>query len=192
MEKGKIILLNGVSSAGKTTLAKAIQSLLEIPFYHICCDDFMDMTAEHILRKEFDEQLLITQGIMHEVIRLFSDKGHCVVVDDVVLNLPDKNDWLYEYSVLLERYPVMFVNVTCPVHELIRRQAARGDRFPNQAQWQLEHIFTDIPYDLKVNTFEESTENCAERIISFLNYPNAWTALRIIRHQFETARQITN
>ena len=188
MKKGKIILLNGVSSAGKTTLAKEIQRQLEEPFYHICCDMFMDMTPEHILRGGFDEQLPITQGIMHETIRLFSDKGHSVIVDDVILDLPEKNDWLYEYSVLLENYPVMFVNVKCPQHELIRRQTVRGDRHPDQAQWQLEHIYKNIPYDLTVDTFENPTEDCAKKIISALNTPNKWTALKTIKHQLETER----
>lgn len=65
MKKGNIILLNGVSSAGKSTLTKAIQKKLDAPYYHICCDDFMNMTPKHILDKDFDNQLLITQGIMH-------------------------------------------------------------------------------------------------------------------------------
>lgn len=187
MEKGKIILLNGVSSAGKTTLSKVIQSKLNIPYYHICCDDFMNMTPKHMLLEGFDS-LPITQGIMHEVIRLFSDRGHCVVVDDVILNLPEYNDWLYEYSVMFEHHSVMFVNVTCPIHELIRRQTVRGDRHPNQAQWQLEHAYIDIPYDLKVDTFEESIEKCADRIISFLDDPSAWTALNNIKRKIEFER----
>ena len=90
MNKGIIIFLNGVSSAGKTTLSKAIQDKLQTPYYRICCDEFMHMTPPQILHDDFDNQLLVTQGIMHEVIRLFSDKGYCVVVDDVVLDLPEK------------------------------------------------------------------------------------------------------
>jgi len=190
MKKGKIILLNGVSSAGKTTLAKEIQRQSETPFYHICCDSFMDMTPEHILRRGFDKQLAITQGIMHETVRLFSDRGHCVVVDDVVLNLPEKNDWLYEYAVLLAQSPVLFVQVDCPLPELIRRQTARGDRHPDQAQWQMAHRYTAIPYDLTVDTFAESTERCAERILVALRQPNAGTALQSIRRQIEAARDI--
>ena len=188
MKKGYIILLNGVSSAGKTTLSKVIQDKLNVPYYRICCDDFMHMTPPQILHDDFDNQLLVTQGIMHEVIRLFSDNGQCVVVDDVILELPDKNDWLYEYSVMLEEYPVMFVHVICPLHELIRRQTERGDRHSDQAQWQLAHTYTDIPYDITVNTFENSTEACAEQIITFLNESNAWTALNKIKKSIETTR----
>ena len=102
MKKGIIVLLNGVSSAGKTTLSKTFQDKLNIPFYRICCDNFMHMTQKQILHDNFDNKLLITQGIMHETIKLFSDKGHNVIVDDVILDLPDKNDWLYEYTMIFQ------------------------------------------------------------------------------------------
>ena len=189
MDKGKIILLNGVSSAGKTTLAKALQAKLDVPLYSISCDAFASMAPERFCEEDLDSQILTTQGIMHEAIRLFSDKGFCVVVDDVVLDLPDKNDWLYDYSVLLEGYPVMFVHVTCPLDELVHRQTQRGDRLPNQAQWQLAHAYTDIPYDLTVDTYENSTGECADQIIAFLDDPSAWTALREIKQKIERSRQ---
>lgn len=41
--KGKIIFLNGPSSAGKTTLAYSLQSKLEEIYYRISVDDFMNM-----------------------------------------------------------------------------------------------------------------------------------------------------
>jgi len=157
LNKGKIIFLNGVSSAGKTTLAKVLQSKLNVPYYHICCDDFMHMTPRQILHDDFDNQLLITQGIMHETIALFSNKGHNVIVDDVVLDLPDKNDWLYEYVTIFENYPVLFVRVVCPIEVLERREIIRGDRNIGQSKWQLDHMHFDITYDLSVNTFENTT-----------------------------------
>ncbi len=190
MEKGKIILLNGVSSAGKTTLSKAIQNNLQTPYYHICCDDFMNMSPAHLLKSQFDKQLLITQSLMHDVIKLFSDKGHCVIVDDVVLDLPDKNDFLYEYSAMLSGYPVMLVHVICPMDELIRRQTIRGDRYPDQAQWQSVREYTNIPYDLTVDTYAESTDTCAERIIANLSNPTKWNALEQIKTLFETQRGV--
>lgn len=66
----------------------------------------MNMTPKHILYKDFDTHINITQGIMHETIALFSNKGHNVIVDDVILDLPDKNNWMYEYATLFEKYKV--------------------------------------------------------------------------------------
>jgi chloramphenicol 3-O-phosphotransferase len=38
---GRIIFLNGVPNAGKTTLAEAIQEALEEPYWHLSLDDFL-------------------------------------------------------------------------------------------------------------------------------------------------------
>ena len=42
MANGKIILLNGPSSAGKTTIARAIQQLIDEPFWHVASDQFVE------------------------------------------------------------------------------------------------------------------------------------------------------
>lgn len=190
MEKGTIIFLNGVSSSGKTTLTKVLQSKLTVPFYHICCDDFMNMTPKHILNNDFGNQLRITQGIMHETIALFSDKGHNVIVDDVVLDLPQENDWLNDYVKMFENYPILFVRVDCPVDELERREIKRGDRHIGQARWQLEHMDNGVTYDIVVNTYENTVEECAERIISLLNNQNMWISLKVNKEYFENKEKI--
>jgi len=188
MKKGNIIFLNGVSSAGKSTLTKKIQEKLSIPYYHISCDDFMDMTPKHILNKDFDNQLPITQGIMHETIKLFSDKGHNVIVDDVVLDLPKFNDWMYDYVTMFENYPVLSVRVDCPVEELERREKIRDDRSPGQAKWQLEQMNSSWTYDLIVNTFDNTTEKCADKIISMLQKQNEWNSFKVLKERFKKER----
>ncbi len=188
MEKGKIIFLNGVSSAGKTTLTKVLQSKLTMPYYHICCDDFMNMSPKHALQNDFDKQLSITQCIMHETISLFSDRGHNVIVDDVVLNLPDKNDWLYDYATMFQNYPILFVRVDCTIEELELREIKRGDRSIGQSRWQLEHMDFDVTYDLVVNTYKNTTEECADKIISILDTPDKWFAVKAIKRDIENRR----
>ena len=49
---GKIILLNGVSSAGKSSLAKAIQNKAQATFYCVSIDAFIDMAGEHAFEKD--------------------------------------------------------------------------------------------------------------------------------------------
>jgi chloramphenicol 3-O phosphotransferase len=39
----QVILLNGVGSAGKTSIAKALQNQMDRPFLHVSMDDFIDM-----------------------------------------------------------------------------------------------------------------------------------------------------
>jgi chloramphenicol 3-O-phosphotransferase len=46
LEKGRIIILNGVSSVGKSTLAKTLQERLSDPFYLMDVDTFVRMAPE--------------------------------------------------------------------------------------------------------------------------------------------------
>ena len=48
MSGGNIILLNGTSSAGKTTIAQAIQEVMEAPYLHTGIDQFL---IEHLPRR---------------------------------------------------------------------------------------------------------------------------------------------
>jgi chloramphenicol 3-O phosphotransferase len=152
-------------------------------------EDIMHMTPRQILHDDFDNQLLITQGIMHETIKLFSDKGFSVIVDDVVLDLPEKNDWLYEYVTMFQDYPVLFVHVHCPLHELERGEIQRGDRNIGQARWQLEHMDNSIQYDLVMDTYENTTEQCADIILSLLEKPNEWIAFKQNKLTLDLTRQ---
>ena len=49
MDKGRIIFLNGTSSSGKSSIAKALQNLLETPFLHVSADDFLSMLPERFI-----------------------------------------------------------------------------------------------------------------------------------------------
>jgi len=40
---GKIILINGTSSAGKSTLCKALKEALDEPFWYLASDQFIDI-----------------------------------------------------------------------------------------------------------------------------------------------------
>ena len=46
MATGTIIFLNGTSSAGKTTLARTLQELMDEPYQHVALDQFRDGMAD--------------------------------------------------------------------------------------------------------------------------------------------------
>ena len=49
--KTTIIFLNGVGSVGKTSIAKALQQLLNEPYLHVGLDHFIDMLPKQYLSK---------------------------------------------------------------------------------------------------------------------------------------------
>ncbi|MEC0373295.1 chloramphenicol phosphotransferase CPT family protein [Paenibacillus chibensis] len=180
MNKGLIIFLNGTSSSGKTSLTKKLQELCGEPYFHLSIDVYENMAPEKYLENNYWDTLRKCASAMHNSIKTFSDAGLNVIIDHVILDIPEENGWLEECVKILLDYPVVFVRVDCPLHELERREKDRGDRDIGQAKWQLERIHGHGIYDLEVNTFENTMQECAEQIMQFklpANHLNAFRRL---------------
>ena len=163
-KKGRIIILNGVSSSGKTTLAKVIQDLAPTPVYKLDIDNFILMSPEKFNdyeHNDFSVQYAFASKFFH-VVKLFSDMGFDLVVSNMFFK---DTDTLKEFRVLLKDSPVLVVNITCPAEELKRRETLRGDRKPGSAQSQLQLLETRFDNCIRVNNFENTNEECAKMII---------------------------
>jgi len=193
MTKGKIIFLNGTSSAGKSTLAKTLQERLNEPYYTIAADTFMGtgvMRPDKFCTKDDKgfEFYLRTQSGMHNTIKMYSDLGLNVIVDHVLTNyvLQNRNPKaLEECTQLLHNYPVMFVRVICPPEELRRREIERGDREIGHAERLLPYVVPKDIYDITVDTHNETKEKCADRIIEFLEQTESHTSFKNIWHELK-------
>ena len=180
MEKGKIIFLNGVSSSGKSTLAKVLQSRLSEPFYLLANDIFCNISPEKFIDINMMETYDRALMGMYYTIKTFSDIGINAIVDDVLLK--DNNyDRLKQCVELLHDYPVLFVHVICSdSEELRRREIERGDRGIGQGESQLAQLNPQDTYDITVDTHNNSTEECADKIIEALADPSNFTAFKIL------------
>ena len=179
MEKGKIIILNGVSSAGKSTLARTLQGRLSEPFYILANDTFCDMSPDKFI--DIDAHVTYNTALkgMYHAIKAFSDIGINVIADDVFLK-EDNYDRLGECLGLVYDYPVLFVQVTCPLEELRRREIERGDRGIGQGEGQLAILDPQDGYDITVDTHNNTQKECADRVIEALLYPEKLTAFRTL------------
>lgn len=176
MPKGKIIFLNGVSSSGKTTLARALQEQLAEDFYAFGADTFAYMSPQKHFNHEPRSREIIGRAVamMPRTLQMFSDAGLNVIADHVL-----GNPGAYEFIEPLHDYPVLLVHVTCPAEELRRREAARGDRRAGQAESQLATLYPHI-YDLTVDTFEMTADECVDKINNLINNPENFSAFKIL------------
>ena len=166
MKRGKIILLNGVSSSGKSSLAKAIVKRLPDHF-HYNIDDF-DIVIERMEDREKQRLIPVsTEYYFHRTIRMFSESGINLVVDQILHNIDTLRDCLST----LKGYPVYFVGVHCPQKELEKRELERGDRTLGLSKKQLKYVHQqNEAYDIEVNTGLESLDTCADKIVKkYLN-----------------------
>ncbi|NJN52260.1 MAG: AAA family ATPase [Gammaproteobacteria bacterium] len=202
MQSGKIILLNGSSSAGKTTLAIALQQLLPEPWQHIALDQFRDglpgryrglnsppgtagarglnvvpitLADERVTDVQFGdigERML--KG-MRRAIAAFAAQGNNVIIDDLLFEA----DYLHDYIVALEGRSVWFVGVRCSRAVVNERESRRPGRFPGTATSHFDRVHTHGSYDIEVDTSASSPLDCARAIISALDRPpGAFAAMR--------------
>lgn len=173
MERGKIILLSGTSSSGKSTLAKGLQKILDAPFLHLQLDGFIEMLP---LTDDWEMFQQMVRG-MNRAIAAMAGEGNNLIVDHVLID----NVWLKQCLENLRENYVLFVGVDCPLEELERRERARDARRQGFARQQFEAIHEGKIYDVSVNTFEMSADECVEKVINFYRNetPTAFQKMRI-------------
>ena len=157
---GKIIVLNGTSSSGKTSIAKSIQSISEDVFLRCPLDSFWDMTPSDIAAgsDNFPNMKLA----MAKSVKALAETGHNVVVDIIFSGAKT----YHEFSSVLQGMDVTIVKVECPLDELNQREIDRKDRKIGLAASQIESVHKDVEYDLVVNTLLDSPSLCATKIIN--------------------------
>ena len=174
----KIVLLNGVGSAGKSSIARALQTITTEPFLHVQMDAFLDMLPEALQNHAdgFSFETVLDDGKPSVVIRsgpvgartmrgmrhaiaAMAGQGNNLIVDDVIFN-----EEISEYRALLSGFDLHLVGVFAPLEVLEAREAARGDRLPGLARWQYPRVHKGVNYDLEVESSRLTPLECARRI----------------------------
>ncbi len=70
MKKGRIIFLNGVTSAGKTSIVEALQERNDIFFYVVANDLFQEMIGDKYLRENYWKYLSEVIIMMYHTAKL--------------------------------------------------------------------------------------------------------------------------
>lgn len=151
MPSGRIVLLNGPSSAGKTTLSQAVARRLPTPwllmpvdlFHHIRTRPDADLTD-----RQWHDVFHRTRAAYHRALVGAATSGMDVLADHV-LNETWRLDDLLRLTVGVD---VLLVHVTCSPKELRRRERLRGDRDVGSALHQQRLVFQHGDCDLTVDT----------------------------------------
>lgn len=182
MQPGHIIILNGTSSAGKSTLAKALQTCLAEPYLHLGIDTVIFALPKRYLYPPHWHEVFryhwppdgSTEGLeieagpyghrlisgLHHAVAALSRAGQSVIVDHVLL----EPAWILECAELFAEQPALFVGVLCPLEVVEQRERERKDRTLGQARAQYHKVHRHGRYDLTVDTGAATAEQCAALI----------------------------
>lgn len=183
MQKGKIIIMNGVSSSGKTTLSKTLQERLPDQYFLIPVDILNEISPQknsrsYDIRFKCDPKPVISS--IFGCVKTFSDNGLNVIVDTVFAKeTPVLLDYCLDVFPDCD-YPVLFVHVTCPLEELRRREKERGDRKIGHGESLLSKLDPQNTYDISVDTYNNTLDECADKIIELMDDISKQTSFKTL------------
>jgi chloramphenicol 3-O phosphotransferase len=180
--RGRVIVLNGTSSSGKSTLTRALQARLDGPWLGIGIDTVVFALPKAYLDPPLWGEVFryvpvepggpapfrIETGAlghrlikgMHLMVASLADAGLSVIVDHVLL----EPGWLPDLAARLAGHDVLFVGVRCPLEVVVERERERRDRTIGQAAAQLDVVHRSGGYDLEVDTSVLAPDDAASII----------------------------
>ena len=162
----RIILLNGPSSSGKTTIAKALQAKLDAPFLHLSIDHLRDADVLPMSRFQSGDfawshhRAAIFDGF-HGALAAFADAGNDLIVEHIL----DEPRWIARLTSAFANHDVLFVGVHAKRTNLIAREKQRGDRELGSAARDDKIVHQGRHYDLDIQS-EDGVEANVIRIMA--------------------------
>ncbi len=144
--KSSIIVLNGTSSVGKSTLAKALRAVLPPHFCYYASDQLADASFRPLQPEAREAGRARFFRGFHRSIAAFAATGNDLLVEHIV----EEQAWADELSRLLAPFDVFWIGVHAPAEEVARRERLRGDRAPGEALFHMKtHSFCQ--YHLEID-----------------------------------------
>ena len=193
----QIILVNGPSSAGKTTLCRALQANILDPYLVVGFDDFVFMAASRYYRgadsgQQDEKDAFTALGV--EMVRTSAPGAPVSVTANfgptfrrlldsmapAVRALVDGGNSVIFDHVLHDRamyesyrratvgLNVFTVGVTCPLDVLESRERARGDRVLGRARGLVDIVHGFCAYDVSIDTAALPPEACVGAVLDAL------------------------
>lgn len=167
MSDASIIFLHGASSSGKSTLARALQAKIEKPFWHVSIDHLRDagvLPSARIKSGEFrwPEMRPAFFSGFHRSLAAYAETGNNLIVGHIL----DTQGWHRELATLLAPFELCFVGVHAALPDLVRREAARGDRPIGSAEQDFHTLHRGFRYDVEVSSSIHSVEENVETVLA--------------------------
>ena len=206
--KTKIIILNGTSSCGKSSILKAFQKLYEGCYYGIRMDRINDMLPKKYLaynnyeiltdenKKGFyfdrkDKMFKFGEygkNMMEDfwyITKSLAERKRNIIIDIVMFGL---NDLRNAIKILhLNKYDIYIVRVTCCLQKLCKREKNRIDRPIGSAEKQISLIDTKYN-DLVLDSTFKKPKELAKELLDFVKNNEPKMLIRFLKEEVKDKR----
>jgi chloramphenicol 3-O phosphotransferase len=175
----EVIVLNGGSSAGKSSLATCLQERLDGTWVTLGIDDLIHALSHGPADRggggtidfapdgsvSVGERFRRAEAAWYDGVAAMARSGLGVVVDDVFLDAGESQSRL---RAAFEGLTVIWVGVQCRPDVAEARELEREGRIRGMARDQAERVHAGVRYDLVVDTTETSAAECATAIAALV------------------------
>jgi chloramphenicol 3-O phosphotransferase len=186
---GTVIILNGPSSVGKSSIIKAFQTKRPEPWLSIGIDNFfvgvlppkfyLESKPEHYtvmcgIPSEDKDGKLFTLEVgsegqkvikgMHRAIAAYAKCGNNVIVDYIKY----EQSWIADLKNATRGIKVIWIGVTAQLESVQEREKKRGTSPEGHARSHYHTVHQGMNYDLMLDTDVLNPEQSADKIIKFM------------------------
>lgn len=165
-----VVVLNGTSSSGKTTIARALQAAAPRVLLNFSIDSILSAlpprALERIVRGEEISDLDypgLVRGF-YACVRELLALGRDLIIDNAV-TARDRAELLVA---AVASHHVVMVGLDCAPQVLAERERLRGDRQSGMAVAQSARIHTWLSYDVRIDTAHTPPAIAAQQILRVL------------------------
>ena len=188
---GTVIVLNGTSAVGKSSISRALQDKMRSkPLLGMGLDSlFVAVLPKRYISEATEETKPVMQGHaqktpdghdvfylevgpegrtvisgMHHAIAAYAKQGNNVVVDYILY----EREWLNELMAVLQHIPVYFIGIKADLDVIEQRERNRATSPKGHARAYYQKVHEGLLYDLELDTTNMSPEQTADRIKDFV------------------------
>lgn len=192
----QVIVLNGGSSSGKSSLARCLQEVLPDPWLTFGADTLVEALPASGGGIEFGPDGEVVVGPVFQALDVawsagvaaMARGGARVIIDEVFVGGSGSQE---RWRSALDGLDVLWVGVRCDGAVAAAREAARGDRIAGMAESQASAVHEGVTYDVEVDTTRTETIECARAIAAHIASGDAPAALNGTTSLPEFATHVT-
>lgn len=203
---GTIIILNGPSSVGKSTIQKKVQEIFQEPYLRMGLDDLAFLPMRYIsingpvppadqgiwletIQQDGHPIVIIHYGKeaqkmmkgIHRTFAAFALTGNNIIVDYIVYD----PCWIADLTQVLKNFKVYFIGVHAPLEVIEKREKERGNRLLGHARSHYDTVHKNLMYDLEIDTSKLTPEESAFVIKQYIELHSDPMAFKQLIKEFK-------